>query len=254
VDNRIRQVARTVLAALRVRAHRPRFRGVFASYQDAIAAVRPGALAGYDHDAVVPINFELMCKVTLWDYPVLLWLQRLAPEIRCLIDAGGHLATKYRAFRPYLKQFDNVHWVIYDVPAVVRAGREWACAEGNNGISFIDTLSDAPRADVVLASGLLQFLDVPFPDFLRKFQPLPRHLILNKVATVEGPTVVTLENLGPAETPYQMRNRAEFEASLRALGYIIIDEWVIPELAHVIPGYEALGSSVSRGYFATLPS
>ena len=73
-----------------------------------MASVRRGTLAGYDHDAVVPVCFEAMCNVLPWDYPVLFWLQRLAPEITCLIDAGGHMGTKYRAFHGHLTRFEHV--------------------------------------------------------------------------------------------------------------------------------------------------
>lgn len=252
IVDRIKSVARTLLAPLGIR--RSRFRGVFTTYEEAMASVRRGALAGYDHDAIVPICYEAMCNVTLWDYPVLFWLQQLAPEVSCLIDAGGHMGTKYRAFRGHLTGFDHVHWVIYDVPAMVRAGRERARADGLSDLSFVDTLSDAPPADLVLASGLLQYLDIPFSELLAKLQRRPRHLLLNKVATREGPSVVTLERLGPSETPYQVRNRTQFEDSLRALGYAIVDQWVIPPLSHVIHRHASVGASASRGYYAKLVS
>ena len=137
---------------------------------------------------------------------------------------------------------------------MIRAGRERARDEGLSGLSFVESLSDAPPAELVLASGLLQYLDVPFADLLGKLPRRPRHLVLNKVATREGQTVVTLERLGPSETPYQIRNRETFEASLRTLGYRIVDEWVIPEFSHIIPFHPSLGASTSRGYYATLVS
>jgi putative methyltransferase (TIGR04325 family) len=248
----LKRVARAVLAPLGIRPHRFPLRGVFATYEEAMASVRRGALAGYNHDAIVPICYEAMCNVTLWDYPVLFWLQQLAPEINCLVDAGGHMGTKYRAFRGHLRRFDHVRWVVYDVPAMIRAGRERAQAEGLSSLSFVESLSEAPPADLMLASGLLQYLDIPFPDLLGKLPRQPRHLLLNKVATRDGPTVVTLERLGPSETPYQIRSRTQFEDSLRALGYVIVDEWVIPELSHVIRGHSSLGASTSRGYYARL--
>jgi len=250
ISTDLKHIARAVLVALRIRPSPHRFRGVFSTYEQAMAAVRRGALRGYDHDANTAISFEEMCQLTLRDYPVLFWLQRLAPEIKCLIDAGGHMGTKYRAFRGRLDAFENIQWVIYDLPAIVRAGRDRARLDGLDDLLFIDSISEAPPADLLLASGLLQYLDIPFADLLNRLQPLPQHLILNKVATREGPSIVTLENLGPSETPYQIRNRAEFEASLEALGYVIVDQWVIPEFSHVIPGHASFGTSSSRGYYA----
>jgi len=249
----LKRVARAILAGLGLRPDRDRrFRGVFSSYQQAMAAVRPGKFAGFDNDANATANFEEMCKLTLRDYPVLFWLQKLAPDIKCLIDAGGHMGTKYRAFRGHLSELDGLNWVVYDVPAVIRAGRERARIDGLSALSFIDTLSAAPPADLVLASGLLQYIDISFADLLRQLPSLPAHVILNKVATREGPSIVTLESRGSAEDPYQIRNRAEFEKSLQSLGYVILDQWVIPELSHVIPYHRSLGASTSRGYYAKL--
>jgi putative methyltransferase (TIGR04325 family) len=245
----LKHVARSALAAIRIRPYHPRFHGVFATYDQAMAAVRPGALGGYNHEVNAAVDFEKMCNLALRDYPALFWLERLSKEIKCVIDAGGHMGTKYRAFRKHSHAFENIQWVIYDLPAIVRAGRERAHADGLMDLSFVESLADAPPADLLLASGLLQYLDIPFSELLGRLQPFPRHIILNKVATRDGPSIVTLENLGPSETPYQIRNRNEFEASLRALGYVVVDQWIIPELSHTIPLHPALGSSTSRGYY-----
>ncbi len=218
-----------------------------------MANVRRGALAGYDHQEVVNISFELMCRVELWDYPVLFWLERLLSSGTCLVDAGGHMGTKYRAFRKHLKLDEQaVDWIIYDVPNIVKAGRERARLDELPRLSFLDDISTAPPADILLASGLLQYLDVPFPELLAKMAVLPRHLILNKVATRAGATIVTLENFGTAEVPYHIRNGVEFVESVKKLGYVVVDEWTIPSLSHTIGTHPKLGSSTSRGFYLTL--
>jgi putative methyltransferase (TIGR04325 family) len=229
-------------------------RGAFATYQEALVAVRPGLLAGYDNDAVADVSFEKMCRIALWDWPVLYWLRRLLPEARCLLDAGGHQGTKFRAFRRHLELDGRLRWVVYDVPAVIRAGRERASRDGLRGLEFVDSLDGAPAADILLASGLLQYLDAPLGHLLGRLQVLPRHLLLNKVATRDGPTVVTLERFPRAEVPYQIRNRAEFLSTLDTAGYDVVDEWEIPNLAHDIPTHPHLGKSTSRGCYALLRS
>jgi putative methyltransferase (TIGR04325 family) len=238
----------------RLRLRETRFRGAFATYEEALAAVRPGLLAGYDNDAIADIAFENMCRIELWDWPVLYWLNRLIPDADYLLDAGGHQGTKFRAFRNHLDLTGRLRWVIYDVPAIVRAGRERAAREGLVGLTFIDSLDDAPAADVFLASGLLQYLDIPLEDLMRRLPALPRHLLLNKVATREGPTVVTLEHFKRAEVPYRIRDRREFVSSLGALGYDVVDEWQIPELSRQIVTHPHLGLSASFGYYARLRS
>jgi putative methyltransferase (TIGR04325 family) len=229
-----------------------KFRGAYATREQAIASVRPGKLVGYDNDAVVNISLDEMSKIALLDYPVLYWLKCINPT--CILDAGGHVGTKFRAFRTHLDLDNNIIWVVYDVPAVVRAGQAFAERDHLQRLSFIDDLSKAPNADVLLASGLLQYLDIPFSDLLKQLPTLPRHLVLNKVATRDGPTVVTLENFGCAEVPYQIRNREEFETSLLSLGYEIVDQWSIPNFSHTIPWHPELGASTSRGYYAKLRS
>jgi putative methyltransferase (TIGR04325 family) len=229
-----------------------RFRGAFSSRDLALAAIRPDRLAGYDHDQVAAISFDKMCQIQLWDWPVMYWLLRLEPQIGSLLDAGGHMGTKYRAFRNHVNLEQRIQWIIYDLPAIVRAGRERATKDGLFGLSFIDNLDDAQEVDVLLASGLLQYLDIPLGELLRQLPAPPKHLLLNKVAIRNGPSIVTLENFGCAEVPYQIRNRDEFLSSLEELGYEIVDAWEIPELSHVISTHPRHGKSISCGYYARL--
>ncbi|MDP2334420.1 MAG: methyltransferase, TIGR04325 family [Reyranella sp.] len=227
-----------------------RFRGAFSSFEEAAAHVRPGMLAGYDHDAVTDVSKELMQQVPLWDYPILYWLERLAPEIARIVDAGGHIGVKYRAFRPYL-DLDRIDWIVYDLPALVKAGHAQVRPQDRT-LSFVDRIEDAPAADVLLASGLMPYLDEPLVDLVRRLRAPPRHILLNKVVTRDGPTVVTLENFGMAEVPYQIRSAAEVPAALATLGYDVIDTWTIDSLAHRIQTHPELGRSTYRGYVARL--
>ena len=229
----------------------PSFRGAFASYAEAMAAVRPGALAGYDHAEIADVSFEKMCQRTLWDYPIMFWLARVTPGATSLVDAGGHMGTKFRAFAHELSLPTPFEWAVYDVPEIARAGRARAERDGLSGLTFYDQLEATPPTDVLLCSGLLQYIDIPFTTFLQRLPKLPRHLLLNKVATREGPTVVTLEAFGMAEVPDQVRNHGEFLQTLGALGYVIEDSWTIPPLAHTHP---AFGTSTSRGFYARLSS
>jgi putative methyltransferase (TIGR04325 family) len=230
-----------------------RFRGAFASYHDAIAAVSSGLVAGYDNDQAVYLNLDHMSQILPSDSRVLFWMERLMPQIACILDAGGHIGVKYRAFREYLSLDErDVKWIVYDTAAIARAGRTRPSADQLRNLSFVDTLADLPPIDLMLCSGLLQYLDVPFPEFVEGLSAKPQHLILNKVATRDGKTIVMLERIGNAEVPYQIRDRIEFVSSLAALGYEIVDEWVLPEFAHQIRADPTLGVSKSRGYYARL--
>lgn len=250
----LEQAAFRVLGRYRMlRGTEVRFRGAFASYDEAMAAVRPTRLAGYDHERVAPVSREFMQQLAFWDYPVLYWLQRLATaETTRLVDAGGHIGVKYRAFAPYLDlaRFD---WIVYDLPALVAAGRAERRPEDRT-LSFVDRIEEAPAADMLLASGLMPYLAEPLVDLVRRMTALPRHIVLNKVVTRDGPTVVTLENFGVAEVPYHIRNVHEVPDALAALGYEIVADWTIDSLAHRIQTHPELGRSTYRGYVARLRS
>lgn len=225
-----------------------RFRGAFASYEEALANIRPDRLAGYDHDSVADVSRDYMQKLALWDYPVLYWLKRLAADGTRLVDAGGHIGVKYRAFAPYL-DLDRIDWIVCDLPALVRAGRAQQRPQDRT-LSFVDRPEDAPAADILLASGLLPYLREPLEDFVRRLAAPPEWILLNKVPTRDGPGLVTLENFGVAEVPYRIRNASEVPDALAALGYEIVDSWVIEQLAHRIQTHPELGRSTVRGCVA----
>ena len=154
---------------------------------------------------------------------MLYWLEQLAPQVSRIVDAGGHMGTKFRAFRNHLKLRPGCEWIVYDVPAIVKAGRERAEKDGLTGLSFTDDLASVQQVEIFLASGLLQYLDIPFPELIGKLQEKPRHILINKLAVRDGETVVTLENFGKALVPYQVRARKPFFDDIEKMGYRVVD-------------------------------
>ncbi|WP_454289058.1 methyltransferase, TIGR04325 family [Rhizobium arsenicireducens] len=227
-----------------------RFTGAYSSFEEAaVAAAGRGSLVGFDHEEIATFAFEQMCRVMPWDYPVLFWLRTLLDEIDTLVDAGGHMGTKYRAFLNLLPPEAGFSWVVYDVPAIVAAGRERASRDGLDRLSFVDRLEDVASASTFLGSGLLQYLDIPLSSLLQRLQSPPRHLLLNKVAFRRGGPVVTLERAGRAYIPYQMRDEQAFLSDLASMGYEVVDRWTIKELSHVIDTHPELGPSESAGFY-----
>ncbi|MDK4716432.1 methyltransferase, TIGR04325 family [Rhizobium sp. CNPSo 4039] len=229
-----------------------RFTGAYGTYDAAISAARRQTMAGYDHDEIATVAFAKMCEVTPWDYPVLFWIRNLLHEIDGLVDAGGHMGTKYRAFRPVLPLDDAFRWVVYDLPAIVRAGQSLAEKEGLTSLSFVDRIGDAGEMSLLLGSGLMQYLDMPLSGLLSQMPSRPQHLILNKVALRKGRTVVTLERIGRSYVPYHMRNEADFIDDIAKLGYKQVDRWSIPSLSHAIDTHPELGRSESAGFYFRL--
>jgi putative methyltransferase (TIGR04325 family) len=226
-----------------------RFTGAYSSYEQAYSKAQSLGLAGYDHEEVADIALAQMSLVAPWDYPVLFWLRPLMGELDGLVDAGGHVGTKYRAWRDLLPIGSSFRWSVYDLPAIARVGARMAERDGLDQLSFFDRIEEAPASPLFLGSGLMQYLDTPLSALLRRMPRLPTHLILNKVALRKGAPVVTLERIGRSYVPYQVRSEGTFIEDIQAMGYSMIDRWTIPSLSNVIETHPELGASTSSGFY-----
>lgn len=242
-------------AGVRLRAatgRPPRFSGAFATRADALASLPTSQRAAYDRDDVAEVAYDVMTQVAPWDYPVLFWLDRCVAQTASrpvsVLDAGGHLGTKYSAFSNHLPM-ERFDWHVWDLPAILRAGRAWQ-TDGRlpTGILFADTPGDPGPVDVLLASGLMQYIDRSLGDLLAEMAAPPRWIILNKVAVRQQGAIVTLEQIGPARVPYQIRDAVAWSTELQGLGYEMRDSWTIPSLSHHIQTHPWLPPSESRGY------
>lgn len=240
-------------ARLRVALKRPpRFSGVFTSREHALSNLPEDQRSAYDNDDVAQVNFTTMTQRMAWDYPVIHWIRETmlkSPQKQLsILDAGGHMGTKYISFADLLP-LNDLNWSVYDLPAILKAARSHQ-AHGNvpEEIRFIDAPSDAADVDMLLASGLLQYLDVSLSHLVEQMAAPPRYILLNKVALCDGDSFVTLEKIGNASVPYQIRARAAFESELSDMGYRIVDQWPIPDLGHRISTHPWLPASQSVGY------
>ncbi len=240
-------------AAVRARAvvdREPYLSGAFPTLETAKASLPQDARSGYDSDEMTEVALEMMLGMLGWDYPVLYWLDRLLRQQGhlSLLDAGGHIGTKHHAFTHYL-DVEQIDWTVWDLPALLNAGRK-AQRDGivSDKIKFADKPSDPSSVDLLLASGLLQYLDISLTELLDQLENKPRWMLLNKVATRPGDDLVTLQLIGKKRVPYQIRNRDRFEAELFSAGYKIVDSWTIEGLSHRIGTHPWLGESESKGY------
>ncbi len=245
--------AKGLYARLRVMLKRPpRFSGVFTTRDEALSNLPADQRSAYDSDDVAEVNFTTMTKRMAWDYPVIHWIRDTmlkTPQKRLsILDAGGHMGTKYISFADLLP-VDDLTWSVYDLPSILRAARSHQAAGAvPEKIAFIDDPADAGDVDMLLASGLLQYLDIPLASLVDQMASPPRYILLNKVALRDGDSMVTLEKIGTALVPYQIRARATFEAELSDMGYRIVDQWPIPDLGHRISTHPWLPASQSVGY------
>lgn len=232
-----------------------RFSGAFASRDAALASLKPADRVAYDRTDISEVSLAAMVRLMTWDYPVIFWLdriQRAGARTLAVLDAGGHVGTKYLAFRGHLSM-SSFDWSIWDLPALLRSGRAGQrSGTVPDAIRFIERLADAGPVDVLLGSGLMQYIDISLADLVNALPARPAWILLNKVATRPGPELVTIERIGPGRVPYRIRNETAFEAEIAALGYDILDQWSIPELGHRIETHPWLGTSVSKGYLLRL--
>ena len=226
----------------------PRFAGVFPDRTAALAALPDVQKAGYDDASIADVSFDWMCQRESWDYPVLYWLKELSKDGTTILDAGGHLGTKYIAFSG-VWDMNLIQWVVYDTPGIIGAAKTRQ-AQGHlpAAITFEDNIAALPNSDILVASGLIQYLDQPFEAFLGSLPNQPEHILLNKVPLKDGEGIVTIERIGTARVPYQIRSKAGWIEEIAALGYQVQDSWQIDSLRHEIATHPWLGRNESMGY------
>src|SRR4051812_33353335 len=157
------------------------FRGVFDTFAAAHASAPPTRPLGYDHPGPAGMYLDRIRRIYPSDYPILFWLDRLLHSgCSTVFDVGGHIGVGYYAYRRYLTYPPSLRWTVFDVPAVVRQGREFAHKMDPDGrLSFSDTFDGGDGADVLLASGSLQYLPDTLADRLKTLSVAPRHLLVN---------------------------------------------------------------------------
>ncbi|MBV9103848.1 MAG: methyltransferase, TIGR04325 family [Candidatus Eremiobacteraeota bacterium] len=211
------------------------FHGIYPDFPNARAHVPPRRLVGYDNEPSASRVLDEWLQIWPYDYPVLYWLTRLLPECRSVFDWGGNVGLKYFSYRRYLEIPPTTAWWVSDVPAVVRLGRAVASREGNpRSLQFTTGLEALETADLLFASGSIQFIENPFAA-LAAHRDLPRHAIFSKVPVTDRPAAVTLHNMGSAVCPYHLFNRETLLRNLEGLGYRLVDAWTSPDCSCEIP-------------------
>lgn len=210
------------------------FRGVYASFDQAVRTAPPGKI-GYDHPELASAYRNRLDPITS-EYPVMFWLQcALDRGARRVFDYGGHVGLAYHAFRGRMQYPSDLAWRVCDLPNMVEQGRELAHQRDARGLTFTTEPTEADGFDVLFSQGALQYMERPLATLLGALSRPPAHLLLNQVPLAEGPGFVTLQNTIVAYTPYRIFSRSEFVSSLQALGYELVDSWRTPELAVHIP-------------------
>ncbi len=227
------------------------FQGVYPTYAAALEAIPKDRPVGYDNAAAATFLGQHSPMLPS-EYPILFWLTRLLgdPAVKpSVFDFGGSLGLGYNWYRPYGILPPDLQWTIYDVPAVVEAGKEILAREPDAALHFTADFSEASSSSILLASGALHFEPRPFAVLLAHLDTLPDHLLINKFPACDRTTFYTVMNMGPAMAPYRVSNRTEFIQSLEALGYRLVDSWKNPELTAYIPFHPYESVAAFDGFY-----
>jgi putative methyltransferase (TIGR04325 family) len=223
------------------------FSGVYPDFKSAERAIPPDRLVGFDNMHSARRVAHDLFHVFPWDYPVLFWLSRVLPECPLLFDWGGNVGISYFAFRRHLNYPRGLDWLVCDLPAVVEEGIKTVANFSSQGLSFTTSLERLSEAQVLLAAGVLHFIEAPFEQ-LRTQRALPRHVLLNKVPVYSLPSAVTLQNMGTALVPNHLFNETEFVARFMDLGYGLVDHWET-DLGCRIPFHPGHSIRSYKGYY-----
>ena len=115
----------------------------------------------------MPAHADLLAarrnRIFSYDYPVLFWLKPLLADRLSIFDLGGHVGVHYYAYRRYLEYPKDLRWQVCEMPAVIAAGEAIRRDEDAPGLSFTTEFRDADGADVMLAAGVVQYLERSLP-------------------------------------------------------------------------------------------
>lgn len=201
------------------------YRGIFKSFKEAEAAIPKSKKAGYDHpDLAEEYRQEFERYIGYYDYPVLLWLEKIIQAGSHIFDFGGNVGTHFYGYERYLDYPDKLTWTVCELPEIIKAGEMIAKAEQRPELRFTANLADAEGADIFLASGSVQYVQ-NLSEQLIALTKLPQHLLINRTPLCEGPSFITLQNGGLVAYPVQVSNREKFIQSLQSIGYEMVDYW-----------------------------
>jgi putative methyltransferase (TIGR04325 family) len=211
------------------------FMGVFSSFDEARAAAPKSKHVGFDHPEYPTHHLDRMKRIESHDYPTILWLSRALRSGSKVFDFGGNVGVHYYAYGNYITFPSGISWLVCDIDGLVKLGRDIAAKEGATSLSFTRNIADAEGADIYIASGILQYVEISLPGVLASMRSKPIHVFLNKLPLYDGEQFITLQNAGAIVTPQYVFNRNDFLAAMRRAGYGLVDSWGAPGYSCQVP-------------------
>lgn len=202
------------------------FRGVYPTFAEAEAAVPANQNSGYDSEDAASLYLSWL-DVFDYDYPALFWIQRsFADGMRTVFDLGGNIGIKYYAYAKLAQFPEDLVWTVGDLPAVVEKGRSFAREQGAPAqLHFADHALAIDQAELLFASGSLQYLPTPLPEILNALQHRPRRVIVNITPVHASTEFYTVNSFGAGFSAYRIVRRDSFLTAMGSCGYRLRDDW-----------------------------
>lgn len=189
--------------------------------------------AGIFENVVASTNRAIASHGTLFERDSVLFDQPITPFplLSCLlsaaarsdrgltvVDFGGALGSTYRQCNVFLSRVRPLRWKVVEQPRVAEIGRERFSSEV---LSFHESLKDASEGeavDVVVLSGVLQYLEDPY-EILRQVRELaPSVILIDRTPVSErAGDVFTVQVVPPAifaaRLPFRVFGARMFEVA-----------------------------------------
>ena len=175
-------------------------------------------------------------------YPLIAAIQDVAlrgAESPSLIDFGGGLGSTYRQTRPFLRGIRSISWTIVEQRSFVECGKADFETEELRFCYDITSAAAAANPDLVLFSGVLQYLRSPSEQLREAVALQPEYLVVDRTPfRRSGRSVVAMQivprRLGGSRYPAWLFRREElFEEILASY--------------EVIHSYPAIEGTLSHG-------
>jgi putative methyltransferase (TIGR04325 family) len=211
----------------------PRYRGVFKTYEAALAALPKGKLHGFESDSVPEYYEKHLLAFNPGDYPVLFWMQQELRPNDTVFDFGGGLAQCFYAYQELMQFPGGVRWLVCDVESLTKRGQELAQRRQVKNLHFTTDRQQGSGTAFFLTNGALQYVPEDLSEILSKLPELPQHVVVNRVPMYEGDSYYTIQSSAHSFSPYRIFSLQRFTAQLKDLGYAVAGEWKLPRSLHV---------------------
>jgi putative methyltransferase (TIGR04325 family) len=162
--------------------------------KNALLKVKSGE-AAYERDSVVfdRIQYE-------WIQNVLNFLNIVAKQNNAtlhVLDFGGSLGSTYFAVQPFLKNLREFKWSIVEQPKFVEIGQEYFKDDYLNFYNDIESCVLQEHPNVILLSGVLQYLEHPYHLIETILNLNIEYIIIDRTPFVRGEERLTVQVTPP---------------------------------------------------------